>query len=274
MDEVAIIAIPFLGTSLGAAMVFGMKAKMNPGLERILLGFASGVMIAASVWSLLIPAMEMSSEQGKTAWVPGAAGVLAGVFFLLMLDHLVSRMQGADHILDTGTCSAGNEATGCSRQIGAPNSSRKVTMLVLAVILHNLPEGMAVGVALAGAMTANTGITMAGAMMLSAGIAIQNLPEGAIISMPLRNEGISRTKAFRTGVLSGAVEPVGALITILLAELVIPVLPYLLAFAAGAMLYVAADELIPGACSGEKGKLGTVSMAAGFVLMMVLDVAV
>ena len=193
MDEVAIIAIPFLGTSLGAAMVFGMKAKMNPGLERILLGFASGVMIAASVWSLLIPAMEMSSEQGKTAWVPGAAGVLAGVFFLLMLDHLVSRMQGADHILDTGTCSAGNEATGCSRQIGAPNSSRKVTMLVLAVILHNLPEGMAVGVALAGAMTANTGITMAGAMMLSAGIAIQNLPEGAIISMPLRNEGWNRS---------------------------------------------------------------------------------
>lgn len=283
MDEFAIVVIPFLGTSLGAAMVFCLKENINPGLERLLLGFASGVMIAASVWSLLIPAMEMAEQQGKTAWLPGGAGLLLGVAFLLLLDNLVLYMQSGSAAPwksqgdegNGGLCSVSRQAEVNSEpgKGKTAEGSRKVTMLILAVALHNLPEGMAVGVALAGAMRADTGITMAGAMMLSVGIAIQNLPEGAIISMPLRSEGDSRIRAFRMGVLSGVVEPAGAVLTLLLAELVIPVLPYLLALAAGAMLYVAANELIPEACSGENGRLGTVSMAAGFALMMVLDVA-
>lgn len=268
MEEVLTVMIPFLGTSLGAAMVFFLKTKMNPQLERLMLGFASGVMIAASVWSLLIPAIEMAEEQGRIAWLPAASGFLLGVGFLLLLGRLVP-MAGKKGKKQVGLAALAKDGSGSEM----PDDGHRVNMLILAVALHNLPEGMAVGVALAGVMTENTGITMAGAMMLSAGIAIQNLPEGAIISMPLRSAGVARANAFWYGVLSGAVEPAGAVVTVLLAEQVVPVLPYLLAFAAGAMLYVVADELIPEAGAGEGGKIGTIGMAAGFVLMMVLDVA-
>ncbi len=261
MEEVSIVMIPFLGTSMGAVMVFFLKTKMDPRLERVMLGFASGVMMAASVWSLLIPAIEMAEEQGQITWLPAALGFLLGVGFLLLLSRLIPLAGIAF------------PAKGASES-EITDDSHGVIMLVLAVALHNLPEGMAVGVAIAGAMTENTGMTMAGAMMLSAGIAIQNLPEGAIISMPLRSVGVTRPRAFWYGVLSGVVEPAGAFVTILLAEQVVPILPYLLAFAAGAMLYVVADELIPEACAGGSGKIGTIGMAAGFVLMMVLDVAV
>lgn len=256
MKEFAVVGIPFLGTVLGAAMVFLMKKEMNAGLEKLLLGFASGVMIAASIWSLLIPAIEMSEEQGNFAWLPATVGFLLGMGFLLLLDSLVPHIH-----IDS------------RKPEGVKSKFKKTTMLVLAVTLHNLPEGMAVGVILAGAMMAGTGITLAGALALSVGIAIQNFPEGAIISMPLRSAGASRKKAFFYGVLSGIVEPVGAVITILLASHVVPVLPYLLAFAAGAMIYVVVEELIPESQSGEHSNIGTVGVAAGFALMMVLDVA-
>lgn len=256
MKEFVIIGIPFLGTVLGASMVFLMKKEMNAGLEKLLLGFASGVMIAASIWSLLIPSIEMSEDWGNLAWLPATAGFLLGMGFLLLLDSLVPHI----HI---------------DRQEpeGVKSKLKKTTMLVLAVTLHNLPEGMAVGVTFAGAMMAGTGITMAGALALSVGIAIQNFPEGAIISMPLRSAGASRKKAFLYGVLSGIVEPAGAVITILLSSHVVPVLPYLLAFAAGAMIYVVVEELIPESQSGEHTNIGTVGVAIGFALMMVLDVA-
>lgn len=256
MKEFAIIGIPFLGTALGAAMVFFMKKEMNPKLEKMLLGFASGVMIAASVWSLLIPAIEMAEEQGKAAWLPASAGFLLGMGFLLLLDSLVPHLH-----IDS------------EKPEGVKSGFQKTTMLVLAVTLHNLPEGMAVGVTFAGAMLEDTGITMAGALTLAIGIAIQNFPEGAIISMPLRSAGASKGKAFVYGVLSGVVEPVGSVITILLAAHVVPILPYLLAFAAGAMVYVVVEELIPESQSGEHTNIGTIGVAAGFVLMMVLDVA-
>lgn len=256
MKEFAVIGIPFFGTVLGAAMVFLMKKEMNACLEKLLLGFASGVMIAASIWSLLIPAIEMSEEQGNFAWLPATAGFLLGMGFLLLLDSLVPHIH-----IDS------------RKPEGVKSKLKKTTMLVLAVTLHNLPEGMAVGVTFAGAMMAETGITMAGALALSVGIAIQNFPEGAIISMPLRSAGASRKKAFLYGVLSGIVEPVGAVVTILLASHVVPVLPYLLAFAAGAMIYVVVEELIPESQSGEHSNIGTVGVAAGFALMMVLDVA-
>lgn len=256
MKEYAVVLIPFLGTSLGAAMVFFMRAKMNPKLEKLLLGFAAGVMIAASVWSLLIPAIEMAEEQGGNVWLPAAAGFMLGVGFLLFLDTVVPHLH-----MDK------------EKPEGVKSDFQKTTMLVLAVTLHNLPEGMAVGVTLAGAMLGNTGITLAGALVLSIGIAIQNFPEGAIISMPLRNAGASRPKAFWYGVLSGVVEPIGAVVTILLAEQVVPFLPYLLAFAAGAMIYVVVEELIPESQSGEHTNAGTIGAALGFVLMMVLDVA-
>ena len=250
-----ILLIPFLGTSLGSAMVFFMKKHMNRKLEKLLLGFAAGVMIAASVWSLLIPAIDMAKEQGGNVWLPAAAGFLLGVGFLLFLDSVVPHLH-----VDS------------EKPEGVESNFRKTTMLVLAVTLHNLPEGMAVGVTVAGAMLGNTGITMAGAMALAVGIAIQNFPEGAIISMPLRSAGASRGKAFLYGVLSGVVEPIGAIVTILLAEQVVPVLPYLLAFAAGAMIYVVVEELIPESQSGEHTNIGTIGAAVGFVLMMVLDV--
>lgn len=256
MKDFIIIAIPFLGTVLGSAMVFFMKKEMNAKLGKLLLGFASGVMIAASVWSLLIPAIEMSEEQGKWSWLPATAGFLLGMGFLLLLDSLVPHLH-----IDS------------EKPEGVKSGFRKTTMLVLAVTLHNLPEGMAVGVTFAGAMLAGTGITMAGALALAVGIAIQNFPEGAIISMPLRSAGASKGKAFLYGVLSGIVEPVGSIITILLAAQVVPILPYLLAFAAGAMIYVVVEELIPEAQSGEHTNIGTVGVAIGFALMMVLDIA-
>jgi len=252
-----ILLIPFLGTSLGSAMVFFMKKQMNRKLEKLLLGFAAGVMIAASVWSLLIPAIDMVREQGGSAWIPAAAGFLLGMAFLLFLDSLVPHMH-----VDS------------EKPEGIKTDFQKTTMLVLAVTLHNLPEGMAVGVTFAGAMLGKTGITMAGVLTLAIGIAIQNFPEGAIISMPLRSAGATRGKAFLYGVLSGVVEPVGAIATILLAEQVVPVLPYLLAFAAGAMIYVVVEELIPESQSGEHSNIGTIGVAIGFVLMMVLDITV
>lgn len=256
MREAAVILIPFLGTTLGAAMVFFMKCRMSTGLEKLLLGFASGVMLAASVWSLLIPAIEMTREQGDNTWFPAAAGFLLGMMFLLLLDKFIPHIY-----LDTENLE------------GVKNDFQKTTMLVLAVTLHNVPEGMAVGVTLAGAMLAGTDVSMAGALALAIGIAIQNFPEGAIISLPLRNTGKSRSKAFWYGMLSGVVEPVGALLTVLLAGQVIPVLPYLLAFAAGAMIYVVVKELIPESQSGERSNVGTVGVATGFALMMILDVA-
>jgi ZIP family zinc transporter len=258
MDTKIIIGllIPFLGTAFGAAMVFFMKNSMNKKLEKILLGFASGVMIAASVWSLLIPSIDMAQEQGKIAWVPAAVGFLLGILFLLVLDSVIPHLH-----------------LNSSEPEGIKAKLKKTTMMVFAVTLHNIPEGMAVGVAFAGAMTQNTGITRAGALALAIGIAIQNFPEGAIISMPLKSEGMSKGKAFMLGVLSGVVEPIGALITILLTNLVVPVLPYLLSFAAGAMIYVVVEELIPEAQDGEHSNLATVGVAIGFVIMMILDVA-
>lgn len=256
MKDIIIIAIPFLGTVLGSAMVFLMKKEMNAKLGKLLLGFASGVMIAASVWSLLIPSIELSGEQEKLSWLPATAGFLLGMGFLLLLDSLVPHLH-----MDS------------EKPEGVKSAFRKTTMLVLAVTLHNLPEGMAVGVTFAGAMLGGIGITMAGALALAVGIAIQNFPEGAIISMPLRSAGATKKRAFLYGVLSGIVEPLGSAITILLAAQVVPVLPYLLSFAAGAMIYVVVEELIPEAQSGEHTNIGTIGVALGFALMMVLDVA-
>ncbi len=250
------LLIPLLGTTLGSAMVFLMKKGMDKRVEKVLLGFASGVMIAASVWSLLIPSIDMAAEQGKVAWLPATVGFLGGMLFLLTLDSLIPHLhlESAD-------------------PEGIPSNLKKTTMLVLAVTLHNIPEGMSVGVTFAGAILGNTGITLAGAFALAVGIAIQNFPEGAIISMPLRSEGMSRTKAFVYGALSGVVEPVGALVTILLARQIVPALPYLLSFAAGAMIYVVVEELIPESQAGEHSNIGTIGVAVGFVLMMILDVA-
>ena len=256
MQLAAGLLLPFIGTTLGSACVFFMKGQMKPLIQKILLGFASGVMVAASVWSLLIPSMEMSENMGKYAFIPAAAGFLLGIFFLLMMDQAVPHLH-----------------MGAEKSEGPKCSLKKTTMLVLAVTLHNIPEGMAVGVVFAGMLSRNTEITMAGAFALSIVIAIQNFPEGAIISMPLKSEGTGKGKAFLYGMLSGAVEPVAAGITILLAGFITPVLPYLLSFAAGAMLYVVVEELIPEASEGEHSNIGTIGFAAGFVLMMILDVA-
>lgn len=256
MREAVVLVVPFLGTTLGAAMVFFMKGQMNLRLEKLLLGFASGVMIAASVWSLLLPAIEMTGGQGRSAWIPAAAGFVLGIAFLLLLDSIVPHIHLANEKLE-----------------GIKKDLQKSSLLVLAVTLHNLPEGMAVGVTLAGAMMADTGVTLAGAQAFAIGIAIQNLPEGATISLPLRNGGTSRTKAFWYGMLSGIVEPAGALLTLLLAEQVVLVLPYLLAFAAGAMIYVVVEELIPESQAGAHSNIGTIGVAIGFVLMMILDVS-
>lgn len=251
------LMLPMVGTAAGAACVFFLKNKINPFVQKCLLGFASGVMVAASVWSLLIPAMEMAEGMGRFAFVPAALGLLLGFAFLLFMDRMIPHL----HI-------------GAEKSEGPETSLKKTTMLVLAVTLHNIPEGMAVGVVFAGALAGNTGITMAGAFALAAGIAIQNFPEGAIISMPLKSEGhMNRKKAFLCGVLSGVVEPVGAFVTILLAGMIEPLLPYLLAFAAGAMLYVVVEELIPEASEGEHSNIGTIGFAVGFALMMILDVA-
>jgi len=250
------IAIPFLGTTLGAAMVFVLKGEMKPRLQKSLLGFASGVMIAASVWSLLIPAMEMAEAAGGIVWLPAVAGFLLGIGFLLLLDVLIPHLH-----LDS------------DRPEGRPSGLGKSLMLVLAVTLHNIPEGMAVGVVFAGMLQGGSVISAAGALALSIGIAIQNFPEGAIISMPLVGTGLSRRRAFCYGFLSGIVEPVGAILTILLTSLVTPVLPYILSFAAGAMFYVVVEELIPEAQSGVHSNLGTIGASFGFALMLLLDVA-
>ena len=248
--------IPFLGTTLGAATVFLMKNKIHDKVEKLLLGFASGVMIAASVWSLLIPSIDMAGEQGKIAWIPATVGFLLGMVFLLILDTIIPHM----HLKS-------------DKPEGVHSKLKKTTMMVFAVVLHNIPEGMAVGVTLAGAMLGETGITMAGAIALTIGIAIQNFPEGAIISMPLKAEGVSKPKAFLYGALSGIVEPIAAIITILLISVVIPILPYLLSFAAGAMIYVVVEELIPESQAGNHSNIGTIGVALGFVIMMILDVA-
>ena len=250
------LLIPFLGTTLGSAMVFFMKNSMDKKVEKILLGFASGVMMAASVWSLIIPAIDMAEEQGKISWVPAAMGFMFGILFLLILDTLIPHLH-----LDS------------DKQEGIKAKLKKTTMMVLAVTLHNIPEGMAVGVTFAGALIGNTGITMAGSFVLAIGIAIQNFPEGAIISMPFKSEGMSKGKAFLYGTLSGVVEPIGAIITICLTNLVVPILPYLLSFAAGAMIYVVVEELIPESQAGEHSNIGTIGVAIGFVIMMILDVA-
>ena len=250
------LAIPFVGTTLGAAMVFFMKNKMNTKVEKTLLGFASGVMVAASVWSLLIPSIDMAAEQKIIAWVPAVIGLLLGILFLLVLDSIIPHL----HLKS-------------DKPEGIKSKLKKTTMMVLAVTLHNIPEGMAVGVLFAGALAQNTGVTMAGAFALAIGIAIQNFPEGAIISMPLKSEGMSKSKAFLYGTLSGIVEPIGAVITILLTSAIVRVLPYLLSFAAGAMIYVVIEELIPESQNGEHSNLGTIGFAVGFAIMMVLDVA-
>ena len=256
MDVFWGIAIPFFGTTLGAAMVFFMKNKINSKVEKTLLGFASGVMVAASVWSLLIPSIDMANEQKIIAWLPATIGLLLGILFLLVLDSIIPHL----HIKST-------------EPEGIKSKLKKTTMMVLAVTLHNIPEGMAVGVLFAGALSQNSGVTMAGAFALAIGIAIQNFPEGAIISMPLKSEGMSKTKAFLCGTLSGIVEPIGAVITILLTSAIVRVLPYLLSFAAGAMLYVVVEELIPESQDGEHSNLGTIGFAIGFAIMMILDVA-
>ena len=235
------ILIPFVGTTMGAASVFFVKNAIKPAVQKMLLGFASGVMVAASVWSLLIPAMEMSESMGKLAFIPAAVGLAAGMAFLLLLDKLIPHLH-----------------MGSEEPEGPKSDLKKSTMLVLAVTLHNLPEGMAVGVAFAGILTGN---------------ALQNFPEGAIISLPLRSEGETRMKAFTMGTLSGVVEPIGAFVTILLAQILTPLVPYLLAFAAGAMLYVVVEELIPESAQGEHSDMGTMGFALGFIIMMMLDVA-
>ncbi len=250
------LMIPFAGTVLGSAMVFFMGNKMNDKLERFLLGFSSGVMVAASVWSLLIPSIDMAEEAGGIAWLPATIGLVFGILFLLILDNLIPHL----HLKS-------EEPEGPKAKL------KKTTMMVIAVTLHNIPEGMAIGVAIAGAIEGHSGMTLAGAIALSVGIAIQNFPEGTIISMPLKEQGLSKIKAFTYGALSGIVEPIGGFITILLTALVVPMLPYVLSFAAGAMIYVVVEELIPESQVGEHSNLGTIGFGLGFAIMMILDVA-
>jgi len=256
MNTIIALLLPFLGTTIGSAFVFFMKGKMNLTLQRILTGFASGVMVAASIWSLIIPAMDQSEHLGKLAFLPAVIGVWGGFLFLLALDHLIPHLHLNSDCPEGKNCGLG-----------------KSTMMVLAVALHNLPEGMAVGVVVAGWLSGQESLSYAGLLALSLGIAIQNMPEGAIISMPLKSQGMSRRRSFAYGVASGIIEPIGAIVTILLANLVVPVLPYLLAFAAGAMLYVVVEELIPEMSEGEHSNIGAVFFAVGFTLMMMLDVA-
>lgn len=255
MKLIAILLIPLIGTSLGAVGVYFMKDKMNENLQKWLLGFAGGVMIAASVWSLLIPAMELSERMGKFSIVPAVVGFLLGIVFLLILDETIPHLH-----------------MGGDNPEGPKSKLRNTTKLLFAVTLHNIPEGMAVGVLYAGYLSGNSEITFSAALILTIGIAIQNFPEGAIISMPLRNEGFSKNKAFLYGILSGAVEPIAAAITILVAGVVEPILPYFLSFAAGAMIYVVVEELIPQSAEGKHSNLGVIGFALGFAVMMTLDV--
>lgn len=258
MDSSVIIGllIPFIGTALGSACVLFMRGNLNRQVQRALTGFAAGVMVAASVWSLLIPSMDQSEHMGKFAFVPAVVGFLLGIAFLLILDMVIPHLH-----------------LNAQKAEGPKSHLARTTMMVLAVTLHNIPEGMAVGVVYAGFVTGSVPITAGGALALSLGIAIQNFPEGAIISMPLHAEGKSKFKAFLDGTLSGIVEPVAGLITILAAGLVVPVLPYLLSFAAGAMLYVVVEELIPEMSEGEHSNIGVIMFSGGFALMMALDVA-
>jgi len=250
------VLLPLLGTTLGAAMVFFLKKDMSDSVQKALLGFASGVMIAASVWSLLIPAMDMAEAAGKPAWMPAVIGFLLGIGFLLLLDTLTPHLH-----------------LNAEEPEGRPCKLCKSSMMILAVTIHNIPEGMAVGVVLAGMLSEGSGITMAAALALSIGIAIQNFPEGAIVSTPLLRSGLSKPKAFGFGFLSGVVEPISALLTIALTSVIEPVLPYILAFSAGAMVYVVVEELIPESQAGKHSNIGTIGVALGFALMMLLDVA-
>ena len=256
LEILSALILPFLGTVLGAACVFFMKGQMHRRLQRSLTGFASGVMVAASIWSLIIPAIEQSEHLGKLSFLPAFSGVWAGFLFLLLLDKLIPHLH-----------------MNSDQPEGAPSTLGRSTMMVLAVALHNLPEGMAVGAVVAGMLMGSEGVSAAGVLALSLGIALQNLPEGAIISMPLASGGVKRSRAFGYGVASGIVEPIGAILTILLAELMVPVLPFMLAFAAGAMLYVVVEELIPEMSEGSHSNIGTIFFALGFTLMMMLDVA-
>lgn len=251
------VMIPLIGTTLGASCVFVMKNKMSDFVNKGLLGFASGVMIAASVWSLIIPAIDMSYYMGNLSFIPAAIGVLIGIVFMLILDRIIPHLH-LDYDKPEGLKS---------------ENLRKTTMLVLAVVLHNIPEGMAVGIIFAGIMNIELGLSMSGALALSIGIAIQNFPEGAIIALPLKSEGMSKWKSFLYGFFSGVVEPIAAIITIIFSRFITPVMPYLLSFAAGAMIYVVIEELIPESSKGKHSNIGTIGFALGFVIMMILDVA-
>lgn len=255
-DIIIGLLIPFIGTSLGSACVFFMRKEMNRMLQRALTGFAAGVMVAASIWSLIIPSMEQSEGMGRLSFLPAFIGFWLGILFLLLLDSVIPHLH-----LNT------------DKAEGPRSKLKKTTMMVLAVTLHNIPEGMAVGVVYAGLLSGNNSISAGGAFALALGIAIQNFPEGAIISMPLRSEGKKRSRAFAGGVLSGAVEPIGALLTIFAAGLFVPVMPYLLSFAAGAMIYVVVEELIPEMSEGKHSNIGVIMFALGFTVMMALDVA-
>lgn len=244
------ILIPFIGTTLGSALVYIMKNKIKNEVERFLLGFASGVMIAASVWSLLIPAIEIEETKNNIAWIQPSIGFASGILFLLLIDIIVPYFK-----------------------FNKETKLKRTTMLILAVTIHNIPEGMAVGAIFAGFISGNAGITYAGALALSIGIAIQNFPEGAIISMPLKSEGYTKNKSFIIGTLSGIVEPIAAVLTILLTNILTPLMPFLLSFAAGAMIYVVSEELIPGANTQKQSSIGTIGVGIGFMIMMILDVA-
>lgn len=250
------ILIPLLGTSLGAAMVLVLKDDFRPNTHKMLAGFASGVMVAASVWSLLIPAIDKSEELGLSGWLPPAVGFLLGILFLLVLDTLIPHLH-----------------TPGAEPEGLHVNARRNTMLLLAVTLHNIPEGMAVGVVFAGLIEGSVGISFSSALALALGIAIQNFPEGAIISMPLRSAGMTRGKAFLSGTASGVVEPLAAFATVALTHIMVPILPYLLAFAAGAMMYVVVEELVPQLQEGSHSNIGIIGFALGFTVMMILDVA-
>lgn len=250
------LLIPFIGTAAGAACVFFLRKELKIGVQRALTGFAAGVMVAASIWSLIVPAIEQSSDKGRFAFAPAFIGFWFGILFLLLLDHIIPHLH-----------------VGIEQAEGPKSHLTRTAMLVLAVTLHNIPEGMAVGVVYAGLMSGSAHITAGGALALALGIAIQNFPEGAIISMPLYAEGKKKGKSFLLGVLSGAVEPVFGALTVVLAAFIVPAMPYLLSFAAGAMLYVVVEELIPEMSAGEHSNIGVVSFAIGFSLMMALDVA-
>jgi len=250
------LLLPFLGTAAGSGCVFFMKRTLSRGVQRALTGFAAGVMTAASIWSLIIPAMDMSGSMRRLAFLPATAGFWCGILFLLLLDSVIPHLH-----------------MNAEKAEGPESRLAKTTMMILAVTLHNIPEGMAVGIVYAGFVTGSADMTAGGALALALGIAIQNFPEGAIISLPLHSEGKSRVKAFADGVLSGTVEPVGALLTILFASHLLPVMPYLLSFAAGAMIYVVVEELIPEMSEGEHSNIGVLMFSVGFTLMMTLDVA-